>query len=62
MKKTYQQPKAKYINFEYDTQIAAASYSCDQGWTKKTTDRPEMRTAFCDRCFSDLIWLDKVGG
>ena len=28
MKKTYEKPRAKYINFEYDEQVVATSAKC----------------------------------
>lgn len=61
MKKTYQTPVAKMVNYRYDDQVVATSASyCDQGWTRMTTLKPEMKTAFCTRCDDDLIWLNEV--
>lgn len=61
MKKTYQTPVAKMVNYRYDDQVVATSVSnCDQGWTRMTTLKPEMRTADCARCDDDLIWMNQV--
>ncbi len=61
MKKHYSKPVFKYVDFNYDTQVTATStVYCDQGWTRMTTLKPEMRTAYCTRCDSDLIWINQV--
>lgn len=61
MKKAYQTPNAKMVNYKYDEQVTATSATyCDQGWTRMTTLKPEMRTTVCSRCDDDLIWLNEV--
>lgn len=59
MKKTYKKPVVKFVDFQYDEQIAATSTPvyCDQGWTLMTTLDPR---GTCKRCDSDLIWLNEV--
>lgn len=59
-KRTYKKPMAKMISYCYNEQVVAYSMDCDQGWTKKTTSTPQMRTTYCDRCFSDLIWINQL--
>jgi len=61
MKKAYTKPVVKLVNFEYDTQVAAEStVYCDQAWTRMTTAKPAMRTVLCERCDSDLIWINTL--
>lgn len=62
MKKAYRKPMAKMVNYSYDEQVVAGSQTkyCDQGWTRMTTLKPQMRTTYCDRCESDLIWIDST--
>lgn len=60
MKKAYQTPKAKMVNYKYDEQVTATSATyCDQGWTRMTTLSPKTKTTWCDRCDGDLIWLNQ---
>lgn len=60
MKKAYQTPKVRLVNYKYDEQVAATSVSyCDQGWTHMTTLMPAMR-ASCERCDNDLIWINEI--
>ena len=61
MKKAYQTPKAKMVDYKYDEQVTASStVYCDQGWTRMTTLKPQMRSVACNRCDDDLIWLNEV--
>ena len=62
MKKVYRKPMAKMVNYSYDEQVVAGSKPkyCDQGWTRMTELKPEMRTEMCSRCDSDLIWLNST--
>jgi len=61
MKREYKKPMAKLVDFNYDTQVTATSVVwCDQGWTRMTTAKPQMRTTFCAKCESDLIWINQV--
>lgn len=60
MKKAYQTPKARLVNYKYDEQVVASSVTaCDQGWTRMTTMKPAMRSADCARCNDDMIWLNE---
>lgn len=58
-KKAYKKPLVRMVNYCYDEQVVAASQPCDQGWTKMTTSKPKMKTVDCDRCFSDMIWINQ---
>ena len=58
MKKAYKKPMVKMVNYSYNEQVVASSEACDQGWTKMPTSKPKMRVD-CDRCFSDMIWINK---
>lgn len=60
MKKTYKKPMVKMVNYCYNEQVVAYSDECYQAWTKKTTSTPQMRTTYCDKCFSDVLWVDKL--
>lgn len=60
MKKAYKKPMVKMVNYCYNEQVVAYSEECDQGWTKKTTSTPQMRT-YCDKCYSTVIWVGKIG-
>lgn len=55
MKKTYQKPEMKKVNFSYEqTVVASGSTYCDQGWTKATVLDPQ---AACTKCYQELIWI-----
>jgi hypothetical protein len=53
MKKAYEKPEVKKVNFEY-TKVVATSGYCDQGWTQQTTQNPN---AECPKCYEKLIWI-----
>lgn len=61
MKKAYQTPVAKLVNYKYDDQVVATSATyCDQGWSQMTTLKPAMKSIDCARCDDNLIWLNEV--
>lgn len=57
MKKAYQKPEAKKVNFQYDKVVATSGVTCDPGWTLRLTSSNDA----CPKCTLKPITIGPHG-
>ena len=58
MKKSYQKPEFKKVNFSYEQAVVASPNQCFQGWTNVTSLNPLNNE--CNKCFTDVSFVDSI--
>lgn len=57
MKKAYEKPEAKKVNFQYNKVVASSVSFCTQGWMLQTNYDPRVTGSGCTKCTDDYIWI-----